>query len=115
MQDFELKEEHLTLLRNMYIEFDDNEYDGAPAVDIKRPYGNSGDQAYQVYEVLTGEEWDYDEDGDEMPDDLHDYYMKLHMETGIALQLLVLHAKLEPGIFKKEEKYNRRSWQRVDS
>ena len=37
---FEIKDEHIKLLRNAYIGWDDCEF-GAPAIDCKRPYGNS--------------------------------------------------------------------------
>jgi len=34
---FELKEEHLKLLRNMNVSWDECEF-GAPAIDCKKPY-----------------------------------------------------------------------------
>ena len=38
---FEIKEEHLKLVRRMVIRYDDSCEFGAPSVDPKRPYGNS--------------------------------------------------------------------------
>ena len=38
---FEVKEEHLKLLRKMEVGWNDCEF-GAPAIDCKRPFGNSG-------------------------------------------------------------------------
>jgi len=37
---FEITREHLKLLKNMYVGWDDCEF-GAPNIDPKRPYGNS--------------------------------------------------------------------------
>ena len=42
---FEVKEEHLKLLRNMSVEWNNGEF-GAPEINPKRPYGNGG--------VITG-------------------------------------------------------------
>ena len=39
MNTFELTENHIKLLRNAYVSWDDCET-GAPAIDPKRPYGN---------------------------------------------------------------------------
>lgn len=44
MASFELKQEHLTLLAAANWRWEDCEA-GAPSVDCKRPYGNSGDVA----------------------------------------------------------------------
>lgn len=44
---FALTDQHLTLLRSAYVRWEDCEF-GAPAIDYKRPYGNSdvvGDMA----------------------------------------------------------------------
>ena len=37
--EFELLEDHITLLQNAYLEWDEG-CTGAPAIDCKRPYGN---------------------------------------------------------------------------
>lgn len=47
---FELKEEHTKLLQHAIIEWDDCET-GAPAINPKRPYGNSS-VAEDVAEIL---------------------------------------------------------------
>ena len=38
--EFTVTEEHLKLLRRAYVDWEDCEF-GAPAIDCKRPYGNS--------------------------------------------------------------------------
>lgn len=56
MKTFEVKEEHIKLLRSAYTSWDDCEF-GAPAIDCKRSYGNSdvlGDMAEILNISLTG-------------------------------------------------------------
>ncbi len=60
-KEFTVTDDHLTLLQHMYIGWQDCEY-GAPEVDPKRPYGNSG-VATDIAEIL---EWELDANG-EMP------------------------------------------------
>ena len=50
--------EHVTLLKNLEIGWNDDAYEGAPEVDLKRPYGNS-DVWMDIAEIL---EWDLVED-----------------------------------------------------
>ena len=49
---FELTEEHIKLLRQMCVSWDDCEF-GAPAIDCKRPYGNS-DVYSDIAKILGG-------------------------------------------------------------
>jgi hypothetical protein len=58
-QRFTLTREHLKLARRMYVEWDNCEY-GAPAINPKRPYGNS-DVEGDIAEIL-GWAWDRDND-----------------------------------------------------
>ena len=51
MQQFEVTEDHLKLVQRMYWQWDDHAYDGAPAVGLKRPYGNS-DVMYDIAQIL---------------------------------------------------------------
>jgi hypothetical protein len=105
--EFELTEIHIKLLQGMYVYFDDFGYDGAPAVDLKRPYGNS-DTVGDVYEILYGEQWDYDE-YEEMPDEVISEMLKLHRETGTALQIVLYTKSFEPGIYYRP-RYHTREW-----
>lgn len=110
---FKIKQEHLKLLKHMCVYFDDIGYDGAPAVDCKRPYGNSGDVCYEVYRVLNDEDWDWGEyDDNEMPEDLHDKLYKLHTETATALQICLVMQEFTTGAFKKVF-YGSNSWEKV--
>ncbi len=80
--EFEVTKEHLKLLRHMYITWDESEF-GAPAVDPKRPYGNS--QVYDDMRAILGElgELYY-------PEEVLDL---LHKQTAIALQIVLKTGK----------------------
>ena len=83
MNTFTITEDHLKLLRRAYVGWDDCET-GAPAIDCKRPYGNSyvpGD----VAEILG---WEV---GEELTDEQYDRAMELHSETEAALQIILTH------------------------
>lgn len=99
---FELREEHLTLLQRAYVQWNDCEF-GAPEIDPKRPYGNSG-VAYSVAEIL----------GIPVPDDEKDpgayeaWYERmcdLHRETEQALQIVLYTRSFVPGVYKLVGRY----------
>jgi hypothetical protein len=88
MTTFNLTEEHLLLLRNTYLSWNNCET-GAPEINPKRPYGNSyvpGD----IHEILTGED-------EELSEDQENEYLKLHKETFIALKILLQTADIPLG------------------
>lgn len=70
---FIVREQHLKLLDSMWVGWDDCEF-GAPAIDCKRPYGNS-DVLGDMREIL----------GAEGADDDHLY--ALHREMQTVLQI----------------------------
>jgi hypothetical protein len=95
---FELKEEHIKLLSNMYTDWDEGYSEfGSPVIDLKRPYGNS-DVISDMYEILEGKPLNEDEleqqgiSYDGFIKNLYPEYKKLHEETETALQI-VLHTK----------------------
>lgn len=102
-ETFTLTDEHLTLLRAAYIGWEDCEF-GAPAIDCKRPYGNS-DVIGDIHELLGG-------GGDPSAED-EERYHKLHAETQTALQIVVQQASVRPGTYETE-KY-RNDWHIVDA
>ncbi len=108
--NFELTENHIKLLNRMYVYFDGGAYDGAPAIDIKRPYGNSS-CVYDIYEILHGKEWDSEED---MPETLREELLQIHSETATALQIVLATKSFEPGLYEMKEKYSARSWRKVE-
>lgn len=101
---FVLTEEHIKLLRAMCVGWQDCEY-GAPEIDPKRPYGNSGVEA-DIHEILTNER-DY-----ELTDAQRERYAQLHRETQIALEILLQLGELRPGTYDDVRKipYGAREW-----
>ncbi len=122
---FEIKQEHLKLLKNFYINWDTCEF-GVPTIDSKRPYGNSN--VYQdmlnilgLEEIrngvfnfkLQGQKWIlkgedkcnlYLDGADE--ENLKVILWKLHRETKIALQICLVIQRFEMGIYEAD-KYSR--------
>ena len=84
-KEFELKEEHIKLLTEAYVSWFDCEF-GAPAIDCKRPYGNSyvlGD----INEILNIGQ--YNEDEGEFSRADEELMIKFHEETQTALQIIL--------------------------
>lgn len=109
---FELTEAHLKLLGEFYIEWlgNINYGHGSPAVNQKRPYGNSfvlGD----VHEIVTGDKLK----GRSLTDEETQLYKKLHIETMVALQIVLSTQKFEVGIYQLQNYYDQRSWKRINS
>lgn len=118
MPTFEVTEDHLKLAQRMYWQWDDGAYDGAPAVGLKRPYGNS-DVSGDIAEILG---WDYpDEDEvsasefDRRVDDIYERAMKIHREMSTVLQIATFTQTWEPGTYRRIRPYDTRSWERVDA
>lgn len=105
---FEVTEQHLKLIKRMWIEWNDQAYDGAPAVDIKRPYGNS-DVIWDIAEILdlcpeNPDENCYDE-GEWQGEWVHqneEKLLTLHRETAMALQCCICAGKFESGKFVRD-------------
>ena len=101
---FTVTEEHLALLREFCVGWNDAEY-GAPEVNPKRPYGNSSG-ASDVHEVLTGEtNYDLDEDREK-------YCNRVHRETEYALEICLRVGEFKAGTFARRQ--YRSDWCRVD-
>jgi len=124
---FELKEEHIKLLTNMYVGWSDCEF-GAPEINPKRPYGDS-DGVNDVAEVLEikkikGNVDGYDEEeakerleeyGEEgieeylseldWDDKTYNYLRDIHRETEIALQIVLKTKSFEIGTYEREDNY----------
>lgn len=99
-RSFELKSEHITLLRRAYVRWEDCEF-GAPAIDCKRPYGDS-DVLDDMAEILGIEPMGtnaYDPDEPGFTRDQEDYLNQLHKETQTALQVILSTGSFEPGVY----------------
>ena len=102
---FTVTDDHLKLLRAAYVGWDDGEY-GAPAIDCKRPYGNSSGDA-DVARIL----------GVEMSPDDDETAAKMraiHEGTMMALQIVLVTGEFRTGTFRLKDRYSSRSWIRVD-
>jgi len=98
---FELKEEHLKLLQNTYIRWDDCEY-GAPAIDSKRPFGNSGRYTIilEMAETLGIKTFKDVEGYDTVTEEQAEYLETLWGETQTALQIILRNRTFKPGVFE---------------
>lgn len=113
---FTVKEEHLKLLQNMTVGWQNCET-GAPEIDPKRPYGNS-DVVEDIHYILKGERINEDEleekgiDYYDFIDSIEEEYLKLHRETDTVLEI-VLHTMLfEAGRYKRHS--SSKKWMKMD-
>ena len=105
MKKFTLTEEHIKLLRNMYVGWGYCEF-GAPEIDPKRPYGNS-QVIEDIHRILTGD----DDADDNVLEEFEAKYQKLHRETETALQIVLRTGKFEPGVYECD--VYRQNWRQV--
>lgn len=108
MKKFTVTKDHLKLLRGMSVSWWACEF-GAPTIDCKRPYGNSG--VYQIHKDMMKilrmdvkfkaviDEKEYDIDGSEanLPNELVDKLNRLHQETEVVLQIVLATGLFTPG------------------
>ena len=108
-KEFRLTEDHLTLLQNAYVDWEDAEY-GAPAIDPKRPYGNS-DVHGDVVGILDWDEFEYR--SDEYNEQAHEV-ADLHRELEIAMKIVLGMAgeAARPGLYRLSTQ-NSDTWDRV--
>jgi hypothetical protein len=108
---FELKEEHIKLIQHMYYQFDESAYEGAPSVNLKRPFGNSdliGDimdilefEPSYMSDICFCEEDDcenfHEDDELEISDSEREYLMDIYQGTHIALKIITQLKTFETG------------------
>lgn len=97
---FELKEEHIKLLRNANVMWNDCEFE-APAIDCKRPYGNSN--VYRDIARLLGIKGIIIDGEEKFSQDQIDLMYKLHKETETALQIILVTGEFIPGDYIADE------------
>lgn len=126
-ETFTVRPEHLKLLENAYVGWEDCEY-GAPCIDCKRPYGNSsveGDMVEilgtkvkdGVYKLSLGDlgEFTIDyNDEEEFPEELSDVLRQLHLDTQTVLQIAIDTKQFKAGKYGKKDKYGGR-WEFIES
>jgi hypothetical protein len=102
IETFTLTKNHLKLLKRMWVDWQDAET-GAPAIDPKRPYGNSNVPA-DIHEILTGESIGRtDSKRDDLTDDEEETYLNLHKETETALQVVLATGKFKAGRYVADQ------------
>lgn len=107
-REFRVTAQHIALIRRMVIGWDETCYEGAPAVDLKRPYGNS-DVLHDVAHILGYAERS---DSDGAWRELYETELRaIHRETETALQCVLATGSFEPGLYRAE-RWSRR-WQRI--
>lgn len=105
---FEIKTEHLELLKRAFVSWSHGEY-GAPAIDCKRPYGNS----YVEGDIAEIFGWKYDEE-EGLTEEQEAKARIIHEETKTALQIALATQKFETGVYLNYEKYNHTKWRKVE-
>lgn len=109
MQQYELTDDHVKLIRQFSIWWDDGAYDGAPAVDCKRPFGN-GDYVSDIAEIIGLEQIEADDGETFWPKGTRDRCEQLYRELAEALQVVLAAGSFEPGVYIASD--YRRNWRR---
>jgi len=102
---FEVKEHHIRLLKKASLRWEDGEF-GAPAIDCKRPYGDSC--VYESMAEILNIEYDAEQG---LSYAQQDYLYITHLETLKALAIFLSTGVMEAGHYKIE-KFGER-WQKV--
>ncbi len=109
--EFTVTEYHLKLLRRAYVGWDDCEF-GAPAIDCKRPYGNS-DVIGDIAEILgTPGSGEIDDESGDIPDEDAARFTRLHGETATVLQIALATGEFRTGRYVSD-KYSA-NWRLAD-
>lgn len=111
-REFTVTADHLRLLRRAYVWWDETEF-GAPMIDAKRPYGNSnvfGD----IAEILDVPESEWADEELNPSLDAEWRFLRLHVETAIALQIALVTGEFRTGRYVRDDEYDDRSWRRDD-
>jgi hypothetical protein len=90
--------EHIALLRRAVVRWDDCEY-GAPAIDCKRPYGNS----YVEKDVAQILSWPVTDDG--LLRVQEGRARQLHEETEVVLQIILRTGVMQTGDYVRSETF----------
>ena len=111
VKEFTVTDEHLRLLRHAHVFWYEAEF-GAPSIDPKRPYGNSNVYG-DIAEILDLPEPDWDDE--ERTPDAEWRFLRLHVETAIALQVALATGEFRTGRYMRDDKWDSRSWRRDET
>jgi hypothetical protein len=119
-EQFRVLPEHVTLLSNARVSWDSGEF-GAPAVDCKRPYGNSYVEGDLMALLNVAPDHPNRPAGDYDPNDCDVYAMytdqtidrviDLHKQTETVLQIFLNTGAMLPGLYEREQYVGR--WARI--
>lgn len=115
--EFVMTDDHVKMLSRLRVDWRDEAYLGAPAVDAKRPYG-SGDVLRDIAKIVGIEPTNGEamrENGD-MPHFAkvdRDRMLQLHREMEYAVQIVLATGSKAPGTYRISVPYNSTSWVRV--
>lgn len=108
-QRFTITDDHLKLLARLEFEYDPSIEFGAPAVDPKRPYGNS-DVYGDMRKILGLPEYDEDDSWNlGAQEQLLDV---LHREMATVLQIIARTGRVQAGDYDARKYFN--DWKPVD-
>ena len=98
---FVLKEDHIKLLKRLCIN-EPSTWDEVPEIDSKRPYGNS-DIDRDVCEIISEDHRKINEEDSGYSPELLNKIQNLQKEIGVALQIFLKNAKIDPGEYVCDE------------
>ena len=103
---FTVTEDHLKLLRRAWVDsWCDSEgaYGGAPGISPKKPYGNSWIE-HDIAEIVgfPSEDWDWANADENPPVEVGERLMRLHVETMVALQIVLATGEFRPGPYSRD-------------
>lgn len=101
--EFTVTEDHIKLAREMNVDWEHTEF-GAPAIDGKRPYGDSNvtrDMA-EILEIPVPDE------GEDLSDELEERLTRIHAEMGVVLQIALVTGEFKAGRYVLPERYSNR-------
>lgn len=113
LADFTVTEEHLKLLQHVYLDWIYGEGYGAPAINSKRPYGDSYVER-SIAEILDAPDGDWVwEDGIKAypTPEAEERFTRLHVETMIVLHIVLAARDIRPGRYIRDDIIG---WVRVD-
>lgn len=108
--EFTVTEQHVRLLRAMYVGWNDCEF-GAPEIDPKRPYGNSS-VYHDIAEILGIDPEGGTPDDREYTDEQKDHMRTLHEQTQTVLQITLSSGVLAAGLYRRDYQYST-AWRKV--
>lgn len=107
MKTFNLKEEHVRLLRAVSVDMSQ----GVPAIDPTRPFGNidiSGDMSR-----ILGRQ-DPSELSSQESARAYNLLTQIYRELGQALQVVLAAGSFVPGTYVQEREHDCHSWRRAE-